>query len=192
MPTVIKLSGSLAQRFGREHVRYLETGTTAEAMAALRHTLDGFEQAIVQLASKGIEFVVFKNRRNITADDLSEGGAKEIRVIPRIDGSKGGGFFGAILGGALIGLSFLATGGLATGLLIAGGVIGGGGLMQLLSPQPKTPKNIEREGNDPSYGFGGPVSTTASGHPVPLLYGEYPCGGAYISASTVTEDVPVK
>lgn len=192
MPTIIKLSGSLAQRFGREHVRYLEAGTTAEAMAALRHTLDGFEQAIVQLANKGIEFVVFKNRRNITADDLSEGGAKEIRVIPRIDGSKGGGFFGAILGGALIGLSFLASGGLATGLLIAGGVIGGGGLMQLLSPQPKTPKNIEQEGNDPSYGFGGPVSTTASGHPVPLLYGEYPCGGAYISASTVTEDVPVK
>lgn len=192
MPTVIKLSGSLAQRFGREHVRYLETGTTAEAMAALRHTLDGFERAMIDMCNSGIEFVVFKNRRNITADDLSEGGAKEIRVIPRIDGSKGGGVFGAIAGVVLMAVATVMTGGAALAVFAAGAALAAGGLMQLLSPQPKSPKNIEQEGNDPSYGYGGPVSTTASGHPVPLLYGEYPCGGAYISASTVTEDVPVQ
>lgn len=186
--TVIKLSGSLARQFGREHVRHLETGTTAEAMQALKHTLDGFEAAIMALTNRGVEFVLFKNRRNILADDMTEQGAKEIRVVPRIDGGKSGGFFGAVFGGILIGAAFLATGGLATALFIGGGALLVGGVMQMLSPQPKTPEPFEQEGNDPSYGFGGAVTTTASGHPVPLLLGERLIGGALISGSIIAED----
>ncbi len=41
--TTIKLSGSLATKFGREHKRFLDTGTTTEAFSALKNTLQGFE-----------------------------------------------------------------------------------------------------------------------------------------------------
>lgn len=187
MPTTIKLSGSLAKQFGREHIRYLETGTTQEAIQSLRHTLEGFEAAILALAKRGVEFVLFKNRRNIDSENLSERGAKEIRIVPKLDGSKG--MFSAILGGVLLGVATIMTGGLATALFIGGGVLLAGGLMQMLSPQPKTPKTAEQEGNDPNYGFGGAVSTTAAGHPVPVLYGKRLIGGAYMSGSIVSEDI---
>ena len=183
-PTVIKLSGSLAQRFGREHVRYLESGTVHEAMQALKHTLDGFERAILDLADRSIEFIVFKNGRNITADDLTERGAKEIRVLPTLSGAKGG-FFGAIVGAVLLAAAVFFTGGAA--LALVGGVMLLGGVMQMLSPQPNVPKAVEQEGNAPSYGFGGPVSTTAAGHPVAVQYGYREIGGAYISAAVVAE-----
>ncbi|MCE1424815.1 tail assembly protein, partial [Enterobacter hormaechei] len=42
--------------------------------------------------------------------------------------------------------------------------------------------------NKPSYAFGGPVNTTASGNPVPLLYGQREIGGAIISAGIYAED----
>lgn len=181
-PTVIKLSGSLAQRFGREHVRYLESGTVHEAMQALKHTLVGFERAILDLADRSIEFIVFKNGRNITADDLTERGAKEIRVLPTLSGAKGG-FFGAIVGAVLVGAAVFFTGGAALAALALGAM----GIMQMLSPQPNVPKVVEQEGNAPSYGFGGPVSTTAAGHPVAVQYGYREIGGAYISAAVVAE-----
>ena len=44
--TTILLSGSLAQAFGRKHVRHLEAGTTIEAFSALKHTIPGFEDFI--------------------------------------------------------------------------------------------------------------------------------------------------
>lgn len=186
-PTVIKLSGSLAQRFGREHVRYLESGTVHEAMQALKHTLDGFERAILDLADRSIEFIVFKNGRNITADDLTERGAKEIRVLPTLSGAKGG-FFGAIVGAVLVGAAVFFTGGTALAALAWGAGAGAAmGIMQMLSPQPNVPKAVEQEGNAPSYGFGGPVSTTAAGHPVAVQYGYREIGGAYISAAVVAE-----
>lgn len=185
MATVIKLSGSLAKQFGREHVRHLETGTVQEAVQALKHTLDGFEAAIKALASRGVEFVLFKNRRNIHVEDMTERGAKEIRIVPRIDGSKSGGLFTTILGAVLIVASFIP--GLQV-LMPVGLALLAGGVIQMLSPQPKTPKPSEQEGNDPSYGFGGAVTTTASGHPVPLLLGERLIGGALISGSIIAED----
>lgn len=185
MQTTIKLSGSLAQQFGREHVRYLESGTTHEAMQSLKATLAGFERAIMGLADRGIEFIVFKNGKNISEGDLLERGAREIRVAPAISGSKSG-FFGSILGGVLIGAAVFMTGG--TALFALGVGVAAAGVLQMLSPQPKAPSAVEQDGNDPSYAFGGPVSTTAAGHPVPVLYGKRLVGGSYISASVTAEE----
>ena len=185
MPTTIKLSGSLARRFGREHVRYLESGTVQEAMQALKHTLAGFERAILEMSNKGIEFIVFKNGKNINADDLTERGASEIRILPKIAGSKNGGIFMTIIGVVLIVVGTFVPG--AQALVPVGWAMVAGGVIQMLSPQPKAPKTTEEQGNDPSYAFGGPVSTTAAGHPVPLLYGQRRVGGAYISASITAE-----
>ncbi len=63
--TRILLSGSLAQAFGREHFRLLETGTTAEAFSALKHTLQGFEDFIRDSARKGLRYAIFRNRENV-------------------------------------------------------------------------------------------------------------------------------
>ena len=47
-----------------------------------------------------------------------------------------------------------------------------GGVVQLLSPQVSGLRMRQEPDNKPSYAFGGPVNTTASGNPVPLLYGQ--------------------
>ena len=59
----------------------------------------------------------------------------------------------------------------------------------MLSPTPKT-GGLDRneDGNNPSYGFGGAVTTIAQGNPYPLLYGEREIGGAVESGGLYTQD----
>ena len=188
----ILLSGSLAQKFGRRHERWLDTSTIKESMSALKNTIDGFTEAILELEGKGTQFAVFKNRKNIGVEDLSTSGLEEVRIVPVIAGSKSGGVFGVIAGVILIGLSFIpALAFASTALLIGGAAMAIGGALSMLSPQPKQPKLGDEEGNAASYGFGGAVSTTASGNNVPLLYGERLIGGAYASASVINYDIRV-
>ena len=188
----ILLSGSLAQEFGRKHERWLDTSTTIEAMNSLKNTLEGFSEAILHLGEKGVEFAIFKNRVNVGEDDLSVGGVEEVRIVPVVAGSKSGGFFSSVLTGLLVGAAVFFTGGTALAVLGWGlAAAAGMGVLSLLSPQPKEPKLGDEEGNNASYGFGGAVSTTASGNNVPLLYGERLIGGAYVSASIVNYDIPV-
>ncbi len=44
------------------------------------------------------------------------------------------------------------------------------------------------DGNNPSYGFGGAMTTIAQGNPYPVLYGEREIGGAVESGGVYTED----
>ena len=44
--TTIKLSGSLAAKFGRVHRRVLDSGQAWEAFRALKATLEGFKEEI--------------------------------------------------------------------------------------------------------------------------------------------------
>lgn len=185
----ILLSGSLAQKFGRKHERWLDTCTVREAMSALKNTIEGFTDAVLELDKKGTQFAVFKNRKNIKEDDLCTGGLDEVRIVPIIAGSKSGGLFAVLTGVALIALT-VVTGG-AAAFLYLGAALAIGGALSMLSPQPKQPKLGDEEGNAASYGFGGAVSTTASGNNVPLLYGERLIGGAYASASVINYDIRV-
>ena len=183
---VIKLSGSLAQMFGREHIRWLDTASVGEAMRSLKNTLEGFEDKVFELSNKGTEFVVFKNRENITEKELGSGGLEEVRIVPMIAGSGGGGIFSTIIGAALMvvgawfGQPWLI--GMGVAMLVGG----------MLTPQPKNPKLADEEGNFASYGFGGAVTTTANGNNVPVLYGERLVGGSVISASITNYDIPVR
>jgi predicted phage tail protein len=63
-----------------------------------------------------------------------------------------------------------------------------GGVVQLLTPMPKGPKNTDSPENKPSYVFTGAVNTQAQGNPVPLLYGRMIVGSAVISAGINAED----
>lgn len=181
--TTIKLSGSLAQKFGRLHRRQVASGDTWEIFRALKATIDGFEAEIRRLDRLGLRFAIFRNRKNVGADEFGMGGAREIRIVPVIEGSKRGGILQIVLGVVLIAASYFGAPTAPAGIaLLAGGVI------QMLSPQAAGLKQSASPENMPSYAFGSAKNTTASGNPVPICIGERRWGGAIISASIYAED----
>ena len=181
--TTIKLSGSLAQKFGRLHRRQVSSGDTWEVFRALKATLDGFEAEIRRLDRLGLRFAIFRNRKNVGSDEFGMGGAREIRIVPVIEGSKRGGILQIVLGVVLIAASYFGAPTAPAGIaLLAGGVI------QMLSPQAAGLKQSASPENMPSYAFGSAKNTTASGNPVPICIGERRWGGAIISASIYAED----
>ncbi len=191
--TTIKLSGSLAAKFGREHKRFLDTGTTTEAFSALKNTLQGFEGFIKEQAKLGLRYAIFRNGRNTGQDEFDLAGTREIRIVPVIAGSKRGGVLQTIIGAVMIVagvvLSFTPLAG-ASPYLIQGGIaVMAGGVIQMLSPQAKGLKGREAAENAPSYAFGGAVNTTAAGNPVGIGYGKRRIGGAIISAGIYAEDI---
>ena len=181
--TTIKLSGSLAQKFGRLHRRQVGSGDTWESFRALKATIEGFEAEIRRLDRLGLRFAIFRNRKNVGADEFGMGGAREIRIVPVIEGSKRGGILQIVLGVVLIAASYFGAPTAPAGIaLLAGGVI------QMLSPQAAGLKQSASPENMPSYAFGSAKNTTASGNPVPICIGERRWGGAIISASIYAED----
>ncbi|OEC54840.1 tail assembly protein [Pseudomonas sp. AP42] len=182
--TTIKLSGSLAQKFGRLHRRQVGSGDTWEVFRALKSTIDGFEAEIRRLDRLGLRFAIFRNRKNAGQDQFGMGGTKEVRIVPVVEGAKRAGLLQTIIGVVLIAASYFTGGAtLSTGIaLLAGGVI------QMLSPQASGLKQSASPENMPSYAFGSAKNTTASGNPVPICIGERRWGGAIISASIYAED----
>lgn len=194
--TTIKFSGSLAKKFGREHKRFLDTGTTTEAFSAIRNTLQGFEQFIKEQAKLGLRYAIFRNGKNTGEDEFDLAGTREIRIVPVIGGSKRGGVMQTIVGAVLIiagvfvtGMSFGMAGPLGGAMISAGIGMVAGGVIQMLSPQAKGLKGREAAENAPSYAFGGAVNTTAAGNPVGIGYGKRRIGGAIISAGIYAEDI---
>ncbi|HIE0660095.1 tail assembly protein [Providencia rettgeri] len=191
---VIRLYGVLGFKFGRVH--HLAIDSPREAIKALSVLYEGFEQFLANAHLKGLEFAVFKGKRNISEDELNLDTSEEIRIAPVIKGSKRGGFFQTVLGIAMIGLAvwnpaFLAMSATTNSALMLGGAaMAIGGVVQMLSPQPRGLSMRQDADNKPSYAFGGAVNTTAQGNPVPLLYGlgRREIGGAIISAGIYTED----
>jgi predicted phage tail protein len=182
--TLILLGGSAGKLFGREHLYELSTGDVREAVKAVDVNHPGFVKYLANAKSKGLEFAVFRNRKNIGERDLKLGGAQEIRIVPVIAGSKRAGLLQTILGVALIVLSPFTNGAtLAPGIALAAG-----GVIQMLSPQATGLKQSASPENAPSYAFGSAKNTTASGNPVPICIGERRWGGIIISASIHAED----
>lgn len=178
----IRLCGVLRQ-FGKEY--RLSVRTPAEAIKALCIQVPGLERFISSAKAKGLEFAVYRGKRNIGEGELGFHGSGEIKIIPVITGSKRAGLLQTIVGMVMIVASFipgfqaLAPVGIA---LVAGGVI------QMLSPQPGGIKTSAAPENTPGYAFGSAKNTTASGNPVPLCIGNRRWGGAIISASIYAED----
>ncbi|AAZ37479.1 prophage PSPPH03, putative tail assembly protein I [Pseudomonas savastanoi pv. phaseolicola 1448A] len=115
-----------------------------------------------------------------------------IRIVPLIQGSKQAGLFQVVLGVALV-VAGAFTGGLSSGvgmaLLAGGAAVGLGGVVQMLSPTTTASVGSNNDdGNNPSYGFGGAVTTVAQGNPYPVLYGEREIGGAVESGGIYTQD----
>lgn len=189
--TVIKLSGSLAVKFGREHRRLLDTGTTTEAFSAIKNTLKGFEQFIKEQAKLGMRYAIFRNGLNTGEDEFGLSGTREIRIVPVITGSKRAGVMQTILGAVLIVVGVFTTifGDYSGSVIQLGAAMVAGGVVQMLSPQSRGLKSREAAENAPSYAFGGAVNTTAAGNPVGIGYGKRCIGGAIISAGIYAEDI---
>jgi len=189
--TVIKLSGSLAVKFGREHRRLLDSGTTTEAFSAIKNTLQGFEQFIKEQAKLGMRYAIFRNGRNTGEDEFGLSGTREIRIVPVIAGGKRAGVMQTILGAVLIVVGVFTTifGDYSGSVIQLGAAMVAGGVVQMLSPQARGLKGREAADNAPSYAFGGAVNTTAAGNPVGIGYGKRRIGGAIISAGIYAEDI---
>ena len=188
--TTILLSGSLAQAFGREHVRHLETGTTVEAFSALKHTLLGFEDFIRDSARKGLRYAIFRNRENVGESEFTLSGTTEIRIVPVISGSKNG-LFQTIVGVALIVASFIPG---FQALMPVGIALALGGVVQMLTPVPSTKSGSQQEQssteNKPSYLFNGAFNSTQQGLPVPIVYGQMLVGSSVVGVGTWVEAIP--
>ena len=195
----VRLYGVLGSRFGRTFRLALDSNTPAEAIAALSAQLKGFREFLLGAKDRGLGFAVFVGKRNLKEDELtSPSGADDIRIAPILLGSKNGGVFNIILGAILIVVGSIGQytpWGQAYGGQIWGPYLSSwgtsmliGGVIQLLSPPPKAPKNTDRAGNQPSYVFNGAINTQAQGNPVPVLYGRMIVGSAVISAGIHAED----
>jgi len=189
--TRILLSGCLAKTFGREHFRLLETGTTREAFSALQHTVNGFADFIRDSARRGLRFAIFRNRENINEDVFTLSGTTEIRIVPVISGNKRGGLLQTVVGVVLIAASFFA-GPAGPALMSIGIAMTAGGVIQMLSPVPKSPSQQEQASteNKPSYLFNGAFNSTQQGLPVPVVYGEMLVGSSVVSVGTWAEAIP--
>lgn len=190
----VRLYGQL-RKFGRDFK--FDVNSKREVIDALSCQIDGFKQFLMDAEKKGFGFAIFEDKKNLSEDEIQHTATagRTIRIAPIVIGSKSGGIFQVILGATLIAASFFfppaaagagwalaaqATAGIGISLVV-------GGLSQMLSPTPKMPKGYEQDGNVASYGFGGAVTTTAQGNPVPLIYGKREVGGAVISAGIYAE-----
>lgn len=182
--TTVLLFGQLRQ-FGRSF--RLAVRTTAEAVKALCVQVPGFERFLSNAKSRGIEFAVFRGKKNIGEGELSFGGEGDIRIAPVITGSKRAGVLQTIVGVVLLAISYVFP---VTAPYLAPAGIGlvAGGVIQMLSPQAGGLKTSAAPENTPGYAFGSAKNTTASGNPVPLCIGERRWGGAIISAEIYAED----
>lgn len=189
--TSVRLSGSLAMKFFRKRDYLLEIGTTNEMFSALRNTVDGFADEIMRLSRLGIRFAIFRNRKNIGEDELSLSGTTEIRIVPVIAGSKNGGLFQTIAGVALIAVGALLWATPFGPPLVSMGIaMTIGGVVQMLTPVPKTPDQQASPENKPSYLFNGAFNSTQQGLPVPVVYGEMLVGSSVIAVGTWSEALP--
>ncbi|UTL92479.1 tail assembly protein [Pseudomonas fluorescens] len=190
--TIIKLSGSLAKRFGRTHRRLLDVRSFRDACKALSATLPGFDDEVKRLDRLGMRFAIFRNGQNVGEGEFDRSGAREVRIVPIAEGSKRGGALQTVIGAVLVAtafaLSFTPFAGASPFLYQAGGALMLGGVIQMLSPQAKGLSQSAAAENLPSYAFGSAKNTTASGNPVPICIGDRRWGGAIISASIEAQD----
>lgn len=190
--TSVRLSGSLAMKFWRKKDYLLESGTSNEVFSALRNTVDGFTDEIIRLSRLGIRFAIFRNRKNVGKDEFGISGVTEIRIVPVISGRKSGGILQVVMGAVLVVVgAFLWATPMGAPLVAMGISMALGGVIQMLTPVPKTPDQQASPENKPSYLFNGAFNSTQQGLPVPVVYGQMLVGSSVIAVGTWSEALPV-
>lgn len=188
----IRLYGDLGRRFGRVH--HLAVKNVAEAVRALSILHHGFEAYLMNAKDRGVEFAVRVGKSIVDKDGLlNPVGADDIRIAPIYKGSKRGvlqtvvGVFMVVIGYVITGLSFGLAAPLGSAMIKMGVGMIAGGIIQMLTPVPKTDAR-DRKDDRTSYVFNGPVNVQSQGASVPVLYGELIIGSVVISAGISTAD----
>ncbi len=188
LKTVI-LHGQLGKKFGRVH--RFAISSTGEAVRALCANFPEFRSWLMSSSDRGIAYKVFVGKAQQTKEQLRDpvGATETIRFAPVIMGAKSGGVMSFIEGAVLVVAgAFLSETPLGVPMMEMGAAMMLGGVVQMLSPQPKTPRQDTTQ-NGASYSFAGPVNVTAQGAPVPLGYGRMIVGSVVISAGIVFDNV---
>lgn len=188
MLRTVKLHGVLGDKFGKEYE--LDIDTIKEATVALASQMKDFKKFMLNADAEGLKFAVFTDSvseaTNVAEDSLdSYTGASVIHIVPKVVGAGGdNGLFQLIAGAALVAVGVFTAN---PYLVTLGASLAIGGLTSMLMPTPDI-EGQDPDGNKPSNGFGGAVTTVAQGNPVGLLYGEREIGGFVVSAGIYTED----
>lgn len=178
----VKLYGHLGKKFGK--VFKLDVNSPAEAVAALRSNLEGFDKYMAETSAPGYHVLVDKTSIGEKALGLPCGRGT-IKIIPAVAGAKANGVFGVVLGIVLVvaGVIFQNPMLIQAGIsMIIGGVVA-------YLTRPPSRQNSEKPDNQPSYTFNGPVNTTTQGNPVPVCYGEMIVGSQVASFGLMVEDM---
>jgi len=125
----VVLRGELGKQFGRVH--HFDLNTPAEAIRALCANFEGFQQALVTAAERGVGYIVQVGK--LAIEELDEihnptGQSEEISITPVLAGAGGGGV-GKILAGVALVAAAIVLGPLGGGFLGLGAGVGGGGVV---------------------------------------------------------------
>jgi predicted phage tail protein len=185
----------MGKLFGRVHKIDAPTGSVAEVVRYLRANFPGIDEYLMRAKSRdGVGFAIFRGKENLSKDQLTEPcHGYDIRIAPVILGAKKNGIVNIIVGAVIIIVGVVygvytedwATAGK---IIYFGATVAVGGLIQMLTPRPKTLGTGDNPDNQASYSFNGPVNTQAQGNPVPVLYGKMWVGSAVVSAGMDVKD----
>ena len=196
MTRTLRLGGELGEKFGKVH-RNLHITTVGEAIRYLSANFHGFSSYMNN--DKQTMYEVWDGEYNcdVTAEEFSMQGSKDIKITPHIAGAGAGAriVLGAVL--MVVGWIFTpVTGGVSLGLSSWGGMMMGigaslvlGGVIELLSP--KSSLSSTSTDSSESYLFSGAKNDTQQGAGIYVGYGEMEVGSQVISATITTKDWPV-
>lgn len=191
----VHLHGRLKEEFGGPF--QLEIRDAKEAIRALGIQIPGFIQAI-----QNGDWRVVRGGCHLDEDGLDLGlGGEPLHIIPATHGAggDGDGVGKVVMGVAMIAAAFY-TGGASLAAWGSGatmmGAVGAGmaiaGASMMMTSTPETGSYEEKQKNEQSFLFDGPVNVNKQGVAVPLIYGEVVTGSVVISAGVRANDIPVE
>lgn len=191
----IKLYGGLAKFIG-QRVLYADVASAAEAV---RYLIANWPEAEQYMAEK--HYKVYVDDWNLDLGDLHAPASEaQIKIVPVVGGSDGGGASKIFLGIAIIAAAvitggiasvgvhlggFMGIGTVGTAFVLAGASLVLAGTAQLLSPtpQPFDSQSGDRRKENRSENFNGIVNVSRQGVAVPVVYGEIVTGSLVVSSS---------
>ncbi|ECI8027882.1 tail assembly protein [Salmonella enterica subsp. enterica serovar Ramatgan] len=181
------------ERFGRRFSLCVKTAS--EGLHALYMQIPGLRQHIqngyyrVRISGKDASMDDISARLN---ESLKDGAV--IHIIPRMEGANSGalsfvvGAVMTVVGVVLAVGSFGSLSAIGAPLASAGIAMMAGGVVQMLTPAPKTPSQHHADNGKASVYFSSVDNMIAQGNPVPIPYGEIMCGSRVISQEITTRD----
>lgn len=169
--------------------------TASEGLHALYMQIPGLRQHIqngyyrVRISGKDASMDDISARLN---ESLKDGAV--IHIIPRMEGANSGalsfvvGAVMTVVGVVLAVGSFGSLSAIGAPLASAGIAMMAGGVVQMLTPAPKTPSQHHADNGKASVYFSSVDNMIAQGNPVPIPYGEIMCGSRVISQEITTRD----